>query len=1377
MAKTPGCKRAPLINGELSQLYLDLFQMLKDTYKLESSVARQLTNVLYVHYEFDNQLKNSLDNQNKQRNSQDQHSAQDVFDVLHGDELVKYTSLDALTDLSIAEGAMTDRVNSTQFDTWESAYSVAVNINNAHRQSVSAYVIKNGDKYEVKVKQLNTSNELSRLNTQIEWEAMSMIKAAFDQQGLSLDNIAYAQEQFFGNKYNNLIGWLYNTPKTQPKHLMKEDIKMLISLSKDIPIIDRLITKFNDIETLANAYYDWYRENYRATPTTETQLTQGMSELLTLKGLDVDALKAAVDTRKNDIIQNSDEQQVIKLYEELHNKFKIGLKTAEVSLENLSSISKTLEAAIKVLGNRIKYIQQQEGKTSKYYSLLEKVSQLNNILTQKENSLGTINFLSEVSSHVQEMLNYFAQDIPQDTDLSYWLERGDHIREAQLVLDMYRPIISNMDAIDTLVKDINLTQSDANTISAEAHRVNRNITNVIDAIQVAKATWLRTTMELIMPENSPMSVDGVLATLKKDASIFDSMYNIATISHAPTAIIGSFMQKTYDARSVELARYQQRLAAISELVNHDTEFMYEFIDGQWYIKSDIDWSHYNTARSKFYGRQVKGGKTGYDLEVAMDWWERNNTEEIEVYAEYDDQGNKINSRTERIPKRSKYKKMRQEAGVMHEYDPLQELTPTQRRVYDEMMAIKGELETKFPAYAQNYYRPPQLRKSAADKLFSGQFKESIKEKIAQRFRLREDTQGYGQLNLDEDVESVRTDITGTSTNVIPIWYIHPLREQGDLFRNMTAGLLHLASSAVNYESMSKIQDSVELFDQMINSVDVSRGGETRASTYTYDDTTYATPLKAANRRSAKILDTYKRRLMYNNDITSDSISMRMFANTLSEATSVAALTFNVFGAINNRLEGIQQGLIESLVRGSKSMDLGDFMWGWSVMWGNNVLSVLPGDAQTKDGKYACGSFWKDLFSGRPSTIYGLLIQRLDPKKDSFDKILGTQYRKNFVRRIFSSLDLKFIMYSAGEELNNIPIVLGMSRHIEVLKDGKKVNLTSVLTRVKNQDSTYSLGVQSGVTDLNGNAIDEKFWDKLSARVGEVSEDLNGGMSKQVQGEIASTILGAALLKLRQWMIGVGSRNFRWSHINWRTGRKKTGSIPGIFNVTVMPTLKAVQSAITEYKEATIGTPWDSRLSGALREFTRMIAYNYRYMSDANKEAACRFLTTTSFITILGWLVDMMLLHGYKSHKDDEDYKIMFYLLKRRYKDSQFHGSPDLRHLIRWGQTASTLVDLTQKPYAHANIIGDILYPVTNMEDYGQPIERGVNKDKDRYITNWSRKWAPPLKLYDKLRGIEDTNDLLNSLGNLNGSYSMKKEYERLTGEEVKDKKKRRRKKI
>jgi len=67
---------------------------------------------------------------------------------------------------------MLDRATTAEFDNWEDAYNIATRINANHRYSVSSYVIRARDKYEVKVKQLNASNELNRLNTQIEYEEM-----------------------------------------------------------------------------------------------------------------------------------------------------------------------------------------------------------------------------------------------------------------------------------------------------------------------------------------------------------------------------------------------------------------------------------------------------------------------------------------------------------------------------------------------------------------------------------------------------------------------------------------------------------------------------------------------------------------------------------------------------------------------------------------------------------------------------------------------------------------------------------------------------------------------------------------------------------------------------------------------------------------------------------------------------------------------------------------------------------------------------------------------------------------------------------------------------------------------------------------------------
>ena len=56
-----------------------------------------------------------------------------------------------------------------------------------------------------------------------------------------------------------------------------------------------------------------------------------------------------------------------------------------------------------------------------------------------------------------------------------------------------------------------------------------------------------------MPEKSPMSLDEVMDQLSADADLMDRVYDIATISHAPTAIVGAFIQKEADKRVYKLS--------------------------------------------------------------------------------------------------------------------------------------------------------------------------------------------------------------------------------------------------------------------------------------------------------------------------------------------------------------------------------------------------------------------------------------------------------------------------------------------------------------------------------------------------------------------------------------------------------------------------------------------------------------------------------------------------------------------------------------------------------------------------------------------------------------------------------------------------------
>lgn len=113
----------------------------------------------------------SLDNANKMRNSQDQHEASDVFTALNGDELVKYTEINELDTLSIAEGIKLDTIHSIDFNAWQQAYQKARDINAAN-PTLSAYVIQRNGKYQVKVANMNSLNMVDRVRTEMETQEM-----------------------------------------------------------------------------------------------------------------------------------------------------------------------------------------------------------------------------------------------------------------------------------------------------------------------------------------------------------------------------------------------------------------------------------------------------------------------------------------------------------------------------------------------------------------------------------------------------------------------------------------------------------------------------------------------------------------------------------------------------------------------------------------------------------------------------------------------------------------------------------------------------------------------------------------------------------------------------------------------------------------------------------------------------------------------------------------------------------------------------------------------------------------------------------------------------------------------------------------------------
>lgn len=1345
---TKGCKRAPEVNGQLSSLYLNLFDMLTKQYKLRPEVARQLTNVLYVHYKSNNTLQTSLDNANKMRNNQDEHEANDVFQALNGDELVQYTRINELDTLSISEGIKLDTIHSVEFNTYQQAYQKAHDINNAH-SNLSAYVVQQNGKYIVKVANMTTLNMVDRVNTENEMQQMQLISNALASIGVNLDNISFNQDTYFGKKYKNLVEWIKNIPLTNPQHLLKNDLKMLVSLFQNEQIVDRLITKFGSIDALVDTYYDWYRGNYNATPTTEVQLRSAMDLMHTFNGLDTQTLYNESNNLTNTIKQNSNYYQAQQLYDQLNDKFQLGSVSIETSVDDLTSITKVLAQTIMALGTEARSLKENGNKQGSQ-ELYDKIAILDKELEQKEYIQGLSEFLALAGRNLNALLGDLVTQIPQGADITFIHQRGSALRRAAQYLEVYQPIIESIAKLEKLDKDIDISDQDIQSLQQAALKLSNTIIEITQATKHGIDGWARQALSLMLVENSEITVDEVLENMKHDATWFDRLYNGTKVSHIPTAVLANYIQATRRQRTAKLAQIAQRIGAIVNQVDPNTgkrhmintSFMYESVESEfstkqdpkheWHIISEYDFDAFYKAKKRQIASLKRRGYTGQAFDLAMERWMINNTEEIVA--------DQTTGRTERVPKLKKA------------VNPLNKLTPIQRTAYKQFLALKGELDSMLPEYARHLYTPPQLRMSAIDQLTSSKnflvgIGRSLKEKYQQWFGVREDEVGMGQVKETDtgDIVTPYTDMTG-STYIVPVNYVQKLKNQNELLLNFAEGIAHLAQSAVNYDTIKEIVDTVEVLgDYLIDNVSSIKNGADMAQGFLYGSKLFYQRIKKHKSTNVeRIINDQKNRLLYNDTTAGRSIKSTKALSFIRKVTSVQALTFNLFGSANNMLEGYRKNLEESLVYGTHTFDLVDLEYAH--------FKIL------KDHVGKTGSHLLDFFTGRKTSLGSLIMERFDPKKEKFHAIANKKYRTNIFRKLISP-DLTMIGYAIGETLNNMPIVYATLHHIKVIVNGKKTYLVKAFERIDNGDGTYRLGIKKGATLLNGDTITEEFLDQVARQINEISETNHGGMSDEAMGEIATSILGMMTLQLRRWMIGVYSNYFRGEYFDASTGKKREGAWKGIYDVSFAPMIAAAWKHL----------PWSKEFAQDTATFKEDLIKNYKNLKPHQRLAAVRWLTATSIMTVFSILIDAFLKSCYPKYKDEEWFKILFYLLSRQKMDVA-STVPDLNHIERIGDVGNSLVEIMDKPFASYSTVKTFTYPISGLPDYGEKIEKGPHKDEDRYLRNLRKYYWKPGELWDRIEGLEDTDELINSLGGFSKRYSAKKEYERLMDDEV-DKKK------
>jgi len=119
-------------------------------------------------------------------------------------------------------------------------------------------------------------------------------------------------------------------------------------------------------------------------------------------------------------------------------------------------------------------------------------------------------------------------------------------------------------------------------------------------------------------------------------------------------------------------------------------------------------------------------------------------------------------------------------------------------------------------------------------------------------------------------------------------------------------------------------------------------------------------------------------------------------------------------------------------------------------------------------------------------------------------------------------------------------------HTKVLLGGKEINMYDAFKLTDKQDGNRKLVIKQGVTDLDGNAIDNDFIDKLRNRIKYVNQTTHGAMNQEDKGIISQYILGRAVMNFRQWMIEHYSRRYRKRHWDYTLKEEREGFYRSVY---------------------------------------------------------------------------------------------------------------------------------------------------------------------------------------------------------------------------------------
>lgn len=611
----------------------------------------------------------------------------------------------------------------------------------------------------------------------------------------------------------------------------------------------------------------------------------------------------------------------------------------------------------------------------------------------------------------------------------------------------------------------------------------------------------------IRGERKQYNIRELLDYIEKDISIVERWTDAMADSTDPILrIYDSIVKDQKNKARYNTINNEKQILMYSKRLEdagiRNTDFMYEKtsdgrITGNFVTR--YNWGDYYAALSK-YAKSLPKDMDREEKSILISRWKRANT---------DKKGNPI------------------EKYYNPQYDAIQK-NAAMKEYYDYIMELKRKLDYRLPAKYVRFNKAPQIRRDFLERAMSKGNKfqylwESIKDNLVRR----ED---------DTEFAYARQDFEGNQIYTLPIYYTRPLKDKGDLSTDCTSTMIAYAAMANDYAAMNDVIDALETGRTILaeRRVAQTRGGKIMR----------------------EVLNKIPSNLTKKGDVANfmarlnDFMEMQVYGNQMKDEGTVAGV--DVGKAVNmlNKLQSYGTTAL-SLLTGTANL-------AQNVVISN--IEAISGQFFNKselakaDWEYTklLPQYLSELGNRIQTSKMALFAEKFNVLQDYKQHVRGIDWdRKTWFSRFFKE-DTLWFTTSAGDHYTQMRTALALAMRYKLQdKNGKPISLYDAL-EVQYLDKDHpeygaNLVIKEGVTDQDGNPINNKYFGDFSKKVRGINNKLYGIYNQEDKNAMQSRALGRLLMMYRNWMRPLWLKRYGVERYNYDTNTFEEGYYRTLWN--------------------------------------------------------------------------------------------------------------------------------------------------------------------------------------------------------------------------------------